>query len=201
MSEGSDRPENLPTRMSSVAASKRTMSRSTSEYQLANLNPKVMGSAWTPWGAANHRSVFEFPRPLLRTSDSRRRSAAMMAEACAMSRAWAVSHDVVRSQAVVEPSRCGPTNSDTAVVKAMTSWRTSASIWLMRSSLKSALLRMALAASFGTIPASARVSVAAISTFSQVPEAVFFAPDAAHVGADIAWNQGNAFRVSGKFRD
>src|ERR1700758_2433070 len=37
----------------------------------------------------------------------------------------------------------------------------------MRSTLKSARSRIALAAARGTIPASARVSVAAISTFSQ----------------------------------
>jgi len=58
--------------------------------------------------------------------------------------------------------------SATAVVKAITSCRTSASISWMRCKSKSARLRMALAASFGTMPASARVSVAATSTVSQV---------------------------------
>ena len=38
-------PENLPTRRSSVAALKRAMLRWVSEYQLAILKPKVMGSA------------------------------------------------------------------------------------------------------------------------------------------------------------
>src|SRR5713101_2110612 len=41
-------PDNLPTRISSAAAAKRAMLRCVSEYQLASLNPKVMGSAWMP---------------------------------------------------------------------------------------------------------------------------------------------------------
>src|SRR5947209_5603795 len=60
----------------------------------------------------------------------------------------------------------------------MTSCLTSASISKMRSTLKLARSRIALAASFGTMPDSARVSVAATSTANQVrkrcPDTDFF---------------------------
>ena len=42
-------PENLPTRISSAACWKRSISRCTSEYQFASLKPNVIGSAWMPW--------------------------------------------------------------------------------------------------------------------------------------------------------
>src|ERR1700690_3873521 len=50
----------------------------------------------------------------------------------------------------------------------MTSCLISASIWKMRSTLKLGRARIALAASLGTMPAAASVSVAATSTASQV---------------------------------
>jgi len=56
----------------------------------------------------------------------------------------------------------------TAVVKATTSCLTSDSICAIRSRSTSALRRIASAAFFGTMPAEARVSLAAISTRSQV---------------------------------
>ncbi len=42
-------PEILPTRRSSAAASRRTMSRRISSYHRASFRPKVIGSAWMPW--------------------------------------------------------------------------------------------------------------------------------------------------------
>ena len=76
--------------------------------------------------------------------------------------------DIVGGEAVVEPASVraddfghGGGEGDDVVA-------TSASISWMRSTRKSARSRMASAASFGTMPASASVSVAATSTASQV---------------------------------
>ena len=42
-------PEIFPTRRSSAAALRRLRLRPASSYQMASFNPKVMGSACTPW--------------------------------------------------------------------------------------------------------------------------------------------------------
>src|SRR5437763_280279 len=67
-------PENLPTRISSAARLKRSISRCTSEYQFASLNPNVIGSACTP-GACNVESL-EAPYAMLsrETKDSKCRA-------------------------------------------------------------------------------------------------------------------------------
>ena len=68
------------------------MLRCVSEYQLAILKPKVMGSAWTAVRAADHGRVFELPGAALR--ELRRGAAGLVrspAEACRISRACAVS--------------------------------------------------------------------------------------------------------------
>ena len=57
--------------------------------------------------------------------------------------------------------------SATVVVKAMTSWRTSASISLMRATVKLPRAAMASAAAWGTRPKRARAWEAATSTASQ----------------------------------
>ena len=62
----------------------------------------------------------------------------------------------------------GPTHSATAVVNAMTSCCVTFSISSMRAMLKAPLSRRSLAASAGTMPASAIASAAATSTWSHV---------------------------------
>ncbi len=61
-----------------------------------------------------------------------------------------------------------PTCSFTLVRKAITSWRTSASISRIRSTLKAAFALIVATASAGTRPSSQLASVAAISTSSQL---------------------------------
>jgi hypothetical protein len=161
-------PDRGATRISSAARWRRSRSRSTSEYQLASFSPKVMGSAWMPC-----------VRPIMgvyrnscarRSSAVRRRSKALRikAEAACTSRAWAVSTTSLEVRPKWNHRDSGPTFSATAVVNATTSCLTSSSSWAMRSRSKSPLRRIASAAFLGTSPASARVSVAAISTRSQV---------------------------------
>ena len=87
------------------------------------------------------------------------------------SRIWSASAVSTTSEDVrpkCSQRAAGPTRSATAVVNAMTSCCVVCSISSMRAMSKLAFSRSSRAASAGTMPASAMVSVAASSTASQV---------------------------------
>ena len=75
-------------------------------------------------------------------------------------------------------------------MKAMTSWRTSASISWMRSTSKSARSRMALRGVLGNDAGLGQSLGGGDFDVQPGAETVFVAPDAAHLGAGITWDHG-----------
>ena len=124
-------------------------------------------------GAADDGGVFKFEGAFFKVSERARIPARMRAEASRSWRDCAVSTTSVEvrpkcsqredfSAAKGGASIC----SATAVVKAMTSWRTSASISSMRATVKLPRAAMASAAACGTRPKRARACEATVSTVS-----------------------------------
>ena len=98
-------PEILPTRRSSAAARRRARLRPASSYQMASFRPKVMGSAWTPWVRPICTVCLNSSARRLSTSRRSSRSCRTMADGLLQDQRLGGIHDVVGSQAVVEPAR------------------------------------------------------------------------------------------------
>ena len=160
-------PESLPTRICSAAASNRSWLRCISAYQFSNFSPNVVGSACWPWVRPTVGVSLNSSARAFKTKSSCSISSRRIAEAALIWIACAVSTTSLEVSPKCSQRDSGPTFSATAVVKAMTSCFTSASICWMRSRSKPPRSRIALAASAGTMPSSASTSLATVSTSSQ----------------------------------
>ena len=116
-------------------------------------------------------------------------SSRRIAEAALICSACAVSTTSLEVRPKCSQRDSGPTFSATAVVKAITSCFTSASISWMRSTSKPPRSRMAFAASTGTMPSSARTLAGCGLDFQPDAIFVFVAPDAAHGRSGITSDQ------------
>ena len=105
-------------------------------YQVASLRPKVVGSA-SPRGSAHHDGELVLPRPLC--NDVSEATQILTDDIIGLLVEVAVGriHHIGRGQATVHPALLASV-SETARVKATTSWRVSCSISKIRSMSKPA---------------------------------------------------------------
>ena len=161
-------PEIFPTLTTSRARSSRVRARRSSACHKASFNPKVIGSACTPWVrptmGVSRCSRARSPTASIAPSRSARISP-HASRICSASAVSSTSDDVSPK---CSQRADGPTCSATAVVNAMTSCCVVCSISSTRSARTPVHAAMSRAAASGMSPVAAMASAAATSTRSQV---------------------------------